>query len=104
MIDNNMSNYHVQYGNLRTQHWDPDSEVFAGGDHLVTAIYRGWSVEECHEETHWYEGMRSVRVYHFYLVKDDERLHMPVIANPYVERFVHQQGLTISEKRDINIA
>lgn len=99
-----VSNFHVEYINVTTQHWDPQSSTFAGGDQLVTAIQRGWQVEKCIEETHWFTGMRSVRVYHFTLIRDDEQIEMPVIANPYVERFVQQEEFDISDKRDVHAA
>ena len=40
-MQGNPSNYHVQYLDV-TKHWDPDSENYAGGDALVTALSRGW--------------------------------------------------------------
>lgn len=91
----NVSNYHVQYSDLTSQHWHPSSENFAGGDHLITALEKGWIIEKCELVKHWYAGMRSVRIYEFTMNKDDRTILMPVLDNPYVERFVIEQNIEV---------
>lgn len=93
----NVSNFHAQYSDLTTQHWSVKSESFAGGDNLITAIARGWDIEECVLVTHWYAGMRSVRIYQFTISKEDKIIIMPVHDNPYVERFIVEQNIELTE-------
>ena len=91
----NISNFHVQYLDVTSQHWNPQSASFAGGDHLMTAIAHGWDIVRCVETQHWYAGMRSVTVYHFGLERNNEMMDMPVLTNPAVSRFVRQMNLDI---------
>lgn len=94
-LNTNISNFHVQYLDVTSQHWNPQSASFAGGDHLMTAIAHGWDIVRCVETQHWYAGMRSVTVYRFELERDNEKMNMPVLTNPAVARFVHQMDLDI---------
>jgi hypothetical protein len=96
----NISNYHTQYNDLTSQHWSSKSEHFAGGDNLITAIEWDWGIEKCALVTHWFAGMRGVRVYEFTLVKGDERIVMPVLNNPYVERFIIDHDIDLIEEVD----
>lgn len=96
----NVSNYHTQYSDLTSQHWHPNSESFAGGDNLITALEKKWSIEKCALVTHWYAGMRSVRIYEFTLNKDDRTVVMPVLDNPYVERFIIEEGIDLIKEAD----
>ncbi|MGB7340876.1 MAG: hypothetical protein WBC91_18410 [Phototrophicaceae bacterium] len=99
----NVTNYHMQYSDLTSQHWHPDSEVFAGGDNLITAIAKQWEIESCKLVRHWYAGMRSVRLYEFTLTKDDRTVIMPVLDNPYIERFVKDQNIALIIPEDAEI-
>ena len=94
----NVSNYHMQYSDVTSQHWDESSEKFAGGDHLLTAMENGWKVAACEQVKHWYEGMRSVDIYRFSLQRDDQTIVMPVLMNPYVSRFIIEQGIDVIDK------
>jgi len=96
----NVANFHVQYMDVTSQHWHPKSEHFAGGDNLITAVENGWEVNECMLVQHWYAGMRSVKIYEFTLRRGDTSMLMPVISNPYVERFIKEGKIKFSEKTD----
>lgn len=88
MQHNTRMNHHVEYIDITT-YWHPNSEAFAGGDALLTALNNGWQVMgEVRCETHWYAGMRSIRIYHFVLERDGEQMKMPVVNNPYVNRLI----------------
>lgn len=92
----NITNFHVQYMDVTSQHWSPSSERYAGGDHLMTAIYNGWVISDCVEvEEHWFAGMRSITLYHFELARGDETMNMPVVSSPYVNRFIIQSRLCL---------
>ena len=92
LIDNNTptNNYHVEYLEV-TQHWHSQSEPYAGGDALVTMLTEGWRI--CHDvyvEDRFFAGLRSVSVYHLELERDGQRIKMPVIRNPYINRVVRE--------------
>jgi len=112
MANTGVSNYHLEYINVASQHWDPESENFAGGDHLITAITNGWEIQQCVRRMHWYAGMRGITINHFEFVRGEEAMNMPVINNPYVERFIRFQGIevidetmeTASDSEDTSVA
>lgn len=95
----NVSNFHVQYMDVTSQYWHPKSEQFAGGDNLVSALERGWEINKCVLVQHWYAGMRSVKIYEFTLQQDERIILMPVISNPYVERFIKEEKIEFTEKK-----
>jgi hypothetical protein len=71
------------------RHWSPQSEKFASGDALITALANGWQVVGViFRQEHWHAGARRVCVYHFKLSRNDETNTMIVVQNPYVSRFV----------------
>ncbi len=89
------SNLHSQYPEF-WRHWCDTSEMFAGGDALLTAMQNDWVAEEtCYEEQYWQAGTRLVTVYHFTLHNDDETLQMGVITNPYVRRVIREQNFKV---------
>jgi len=79
------------------QHWCSQSETYAGGDHLISAFRVGWELanKTIHAEQDWKSGNRSVTIYHFVLVRNDEMMTMPVITNPFIERYLIQHNLKI---------
>lgn len=81
-------NFHVQYPNVN-RHWSPRSEDFAGADCLVTAMMRGWELNnQVMHEVHMHGGARYVNIYHFRMRKGDREITMPVLENPYVTRLL----------------
>ncbi len=93
----NPTNFHVEYMDV-AQHWSPQSERYAGGDALLTAIYDGWHIgDTIQRETKWFAGMRFVNVYHFELKREEEIRVMPVIDNPFVDRFIQQSTVKLVE-------
>ena len=85
-------------------HWHPASQKYGGGDTLATALYLGWTMGEIvYREEHWRAGRCSM-VYHITLERDSEVMIMPVIANPYVWRFLSEsavQVLAIAEREPV---
>jgi hypothetical protein len=89
-----------------TRYWHPQSEKYAGGDALLTAIVDGWAVDDVvYREEFWHAGTRCTVVYHFELELGDEIRVMPMVVNPYVERFVAQMNFTVLpiEKRKLAV-
>lgn len=88
-------NWHTTYP-VFSRHWHGGSEKFAGGDALLTALDDNWEVAEvCYQEEFWHAGTRLVTVYHFELVREDERVDMPVITTPYVRRIIQEQKFKV---------
>lgn len=85
---------HVHYPDVH-RNWSAGCQQYAGGDALLTKMRQGWEVAKTvFSEDHWHSGSRLVVVYHFDLKKGDEKLTMRVVSNPFVQRFIHQEGLT----------
>lgn len=80
------------------RHWSASSETFAGGDALLTSLNQGWATNgTVHAQIHWLTSARSVVVYIFELHRGGEKLTMPVIGNPFVDRFIREQKLVVKE-------
>lgn len=95
MLSRNPSNFHVEYLDV-IQHWSPESEHFAGGDALVTAVTSGWKISPTiYLAYKVFGGNRRVRVYHCHLTRGDDSMYMPVLHNPYVNRILRQPEMTI---------
>lgn len=104
MLPFRVNNTHEKY-TATYQHWCPQSEQFAGGDHLISALREGWRLEEpmVYAEQDWKSGSRPVTIYHFVLINNDEMMILPVINNPYIERYIMENRLTIvfNDKVDV---
>lgn len=95
MINQTPSNFHVDYIDV-AQHWSPDSEKYAGGDCLVTALYSGWEMNPVvYVERKWYAGARQITVYHVELERDGEVMSMPVLNNPYINRMIRNTEVQV---------
>jgi len=92
-----VSNYHAQYIDVTTQHYDPRSERFAGGDQLLTALSNNWEIERCMLLRYAYAGRRHSKVYEFTLRRAGEIMVMPVIDNPYIKRIVDAYEIELYE-------
>jgi hypothetical protein len=99
-LTRNTTNFHVQYPDV-TRHWSPRSEKFAGADSLVTAMMRGWDInDEVVCERIAQGPARMVNVYHFRMRKDDREITMPVLENPYVTRLLFTSPFDVIEMED----
>lgn len=95
MLGHSPSNYHVEYMDV-TQHWSPDSERYGGGDCLITMMLRGWELDrKVLMEYKWFGGNRRVRIYHCTLTRAGDRIVLPVVHNPYVNRLIRTMQLTV---------
>lgn len=95
-----ISNYHAQYQGVTTQHYDPNSERFAGGDQLLTALQNNWQIDQCVLVRHAYAGRRYSKVYEFTLRRGGDEMVMPVIDNPYIARIVDAYEIELLEQGD----
>lgn len=81
-------NLHHAYMDF-VRHWHAESELYAGGDALFTALDSGW---EAHTVVtvveHQHTGGRSTCLFKFTLKREEDMMIMPVTCNPYVERLL----------------
>ena len=83
MVKQNEQDLRVQYQDLTSQHWSYSSEQYAGGDNLLTAIARGWEIDQkVTLRRHWFAGMRCIEIFHFTIRRDDVVADMAVVGNP----------------------
>jgi hypothetical protein len=95
MVTLDASNSHFEYMDV-VRHWSPTSQKYAGGDAIITLINEGWKIgETVFYEEYWYAGARLVGVYHLQLERNGERLHVPVLSNPYVRRMLKRLPVQI---------
>jgi len=95
-----ISNFHVEYMDV-TQHWSPHSEKFAGADSLLTMLNSGWEMNTVvKRKEHWFAGMRLVYIYYVELVRGDEKMIMPVLHNPYINRLIMSKAVTVKPMDD----
>lgn len=88
---------HVDYPDMH-RHWDAQSERYGGGDSLLTALQGGWLLDEViWAEEYWHAGTRPVMIYHFTLAREQEKMSMPVMSNPFILRLL--QTLRVQVKR-----
>jgi hypothetical protein len=86
---------HVDYPDMH-RHWDSQSERYGGGDSLLTALQAGWEMNTvCWSEEYWHAGTRPVMIYHFELNRAAEKLHMPVVSNPFIQRLLDTLALEV---------
>ncbi len=78
------------------RHWSPTSQTYAPADVLMSHLQTGWRLDGlAGVESFWHAGVRRVDVYYFTLVRGDERLEMPVLANPTVFRLIEENQLNV---------
>ena len=105
MTDEHQQNLQGQYQDITSQHWSYSSERYAGGDNLLTAIARGWSIDrKVVLRRHWFAGMRCIEVYHFTIRRDEVVADMAVMGNPYVKRYLASHPHDLEEVEDAALA
>lgn len=79
------------------QYWCPQSEEYAAGSQLLTALRCGWTLTERRVvmREFWKSGVRPLKIYEFTLTKDHHFMVMPVLSNPYIERLIAQNKIQI---------
>ena len=71
------------------RHFAPKSEIYTGADSLITAQRNGWRlVNIAYEEAVQMRGGRYTSLYYFKLVRGNEKMVMPIVANPFIERML----------------
>ena len=81
----------------QSQHWHAGSESFAAASQLISLIRAGWALESPHVRLRQVDSGRSRprAIYDFRLIRGRERLIVPVLSNPFIERYLIQQDIRI---------
>lgn len=100
MTINNPQGMHEYYTH-KDRHWHAGSEPYTGGDSLLTAIRNGWQLLNlAYEQTIQLRGGRTVAVIYFQFIQDSERIVMPVVVNPFVERLLVERKMMLRPMRE----
>ena len=84
----NPENNHGKYTDT-DRHFSPTSEIYTGADSLITAQRNGWRlVNIAYEEEIQMRGGRTTSLYYFKLIQNDEKMIMPIVATPFIERML----------------
>lgn len=78
------------------RHFSPTSEIYTGADSLITAQRNGWRlVNIAYEEIIQMRGGRTTSLYYFKLVKDGNKMIIPIVATPFIERMFLQRKMVL---------
>ena len=100
MTINNPKGTHEFYTST-DRHWHAGSEAYTGGDSLITAMRNGWQLLNlAYEQSVEVRGGRSVAVLHFQLVQGSDRIVMPILTNPFVERLLIDRKIMVRSMRE----
>ncbi len=85
----NSSSAHEKYTEV-DQYWSPASEEYAAASQLISAMRSGWilALPRVSARQVWHSGSRPTTIYDFTLVRGSQLIIMPVLSNPYIERFI----------------
>lgn len=81
------------------RHWSPVSQIFVGGDTLLTALDSGWEITGIVlRQQYLCSSNRCTYVYHVELHQNGERNSMKVVENPWITRLLHQLQVDIASE------
>lgn len=94
-IYNNPGGVHDKYTDI-DRHFDPKSEVYTGADSLITAQRKGWRlINIAYEERVNMRSGRYTTLYYFKLIRDDDKMIMPIIANPFIDGMINARRIVL---------
>lgn len=78
------------------RHWCPESESYAGVDALFTAFDRGWRISgKIRREDYFLNKGRQIVIFHFELIRDGEKVRMPVLSNPRLLSLLEKRAVIV---------
>ena len=79
------------------QYWSPESEDYAAASQLITVLREGWilALPRVSARQVWNSGSRPRTVYDFTLMRGSQLMIMPVLSNPFIERYLIQNDIRI---------
>ena len=96
-MDWNHNNYTHEKYTERDQYWSSDSEDYAAASQLITVLRAGWNLAlpRVSARQIWHSGSRPTTIYEFTLMRGSQLMLMPVLGNPYIERYIVQHDITV---------
>ena len=94
----NHSNYTHEKYTEQNQYWCPDSEEYAAASQLLSAIRAGWmlALPRVSARQIWKGGSQPRTIYDFTLIRDAQLMVMPVLSNPFIERYLIDNRIPVS--------
>jgi hypothetical protein len=91
------SNYTHEKYTEHNQYWCPESEPYAAASQLLSAIRCGWklALSSVSGRQVWQSGIRPCTIYEFALQRGAQLMIMPVLSNPFVERFLVENQIRV---------
>ena len=79
------------------QYWCPDSETYAAASHLLSALRDDWrlALPRVRARQVWNSGSRARTLYEFTLLRGSQLMVMPVLSNPFIERYLLQNDIRV---------
>jgi hypothetical protein len=79
------------------QYWSPESEKYAAASQLISIMREGWilALPRISARQIWNSGSRPRTVYDFTLMRGSQLMIVPVLSNPYIERYIIQNDIRI---------
>ena len=79
------------------QYWSADSEDYAAASQLISILRDGWNLAlpRVSARQIWNSGSRPRTVYDFTLMRASELMIMPVLSNPFIERYIIQNDIRV---------
>lgn len=92
----NSGSTHEQYTET-DQYWSPGSEEYAAASQLISALRSGWilALPRVSARQIWHSGSRPTTIYDFTLVRGSQLVIMPVLSNPYIERYLMTHDIRV---------
>lgn len=85
-------------------HWSPESQRYASGDALLTLLDRDWEISSVREECFSMSTGRYTVIHTFMLEKGLQRMTVPVVATPVVQRLACDvRGAAVPHKDSLPI-
>lgn len=106
-MEMNQRNYTHEKFTEQNQYWCPDSEEYASASQLLSALREGWmlALPGVSARQVWKGGSQPRIIYDFTLNRDEQLMVMPILSNPFIERFLFEQRVPVSfESASENIA
>ena len=93
----NHNNYTHEKYTESDQYWSPESEKYAAASQLITALRAGWglALPRVSARQIWHSGSRLSTIYEFTLMRGSQLMIMPVLSNPYIERYIVQHDIRV---------
>lgn len=86
---------HTKYTEI-DRHFCAKSEQYTGADSLITAQRNGWQIiNTVYEKKVEMRGGRYTSLYYFKLMRNGDKLIMPIVSSPFIERMLQRTKIVL---------